>query len=121
MRRRWQVVLGLIWLLSATPVAAPPPVTLTVYPQVAHAPATFRVSIRIEKHPDNRELWLLWEGPRSGRTGLESIDERDPAQYVWTDRLADLPAGEYTAQAFLIRTNSVHQSAAIPFTVLGPQ
>jgi hypothetical protein len=83
----------------------PPALKLTVYPRFALAHANARITLRVQKHPDNRTIVLLWDGPISGSDERPHVGEAAPAQIVYDHALINMPDGIYVIQAVLVRVD----------------
>lgn len=89
-------------LTLARPLAADTPVLLNITPRFSHAPAYVRVSLIIERHPDNRQACMAIEGENYSRSSCWD-HVGDGARYQTVIDYKDLPAGHYSAQGMVLR------------------
>lgn len=97
------------------------PVTVSVYPSFAmvHA-ASFRITVMVPRHLDNRHLCFGVTGPEDKKSclTLDGFQARKTWTVYWTLRTA----GEYQAMADLTRIeagNERHYVSQQPFRVIG--
>ena len=77
------------------------PITVSVYPAFAMAPATFRITVLVPRHLENRKLCLSYDGGEMRRSchDLQGFNSRRSWTVYWGVRTA----GEYSASAELTR------------------
>jgi len=96
------------------------PLSLRVRPQLATSPAAFRATARIEPHEDNRRLTLTADSPlfyQSSTVPLDGLNAVGALTRVF-DRL---PAGTYTIEATLERSDGTRLVETLEVKVLGPK
>lgn len=96
------------------------PVTLSLYPQLAHAPATFRLTVMVPRHAENRQICYSVDGPELKRSCLTLNGAED--RRVWTVYWSLRTAGEYEAVATLTRIEAGRERLYVdrrPFRVIG--
>jgi hypothetical protein len=96
------------------------PVTISVYPHFAMQPATFRITVLVPRHVDNRKLCYAVTGPEEKRSCL-SLDGWQ-ARRTWTVYWELRTAGEYEATATLTRMVDGREQRHVqaqPFRVIG--
>lgn len=96
------------------------PIAISVFPAVAMVPNTFRVRIKIAKHPDNRALCWAYDGPQHQRFCWSLAGDTAPKveTVFWFLRIP----GVYGATADLTRIEfgkERHYVARQEFQVLG--
>lgn len=96
------------------------PVTLSIYPPVSMAPATFRIRTIIDRHEANRTLCVAYEGPEYKRScfPIDGAQSARVFQSYWNLRVS----GEYEAVADLTRMEAGterHYVERHAFRVLG--
>lgn len=114
---RW-AVLAITFFLAAL---AAPPLSVKVYPRFSNAPATVRITIRIEPHKDNRWLELVADCPagpyRSTAYELEGAEAPTMHQIEWRD----MPSCEvnYEVRAVVTKSNGKTLLATSSFAAIG--
>lgn len=98
---RFLPLLGLL-LMGAS---APPAVSLEL-PSFVSSKSDVTVRVDVLKHPDNRVLVLLWDGPVSGSDERPHEGMGAPSRLVFDKHLRGLPDGVYTLQAIVLRQNA---------------
>src|SRR5262249_24141628 len=100
---------GLIGSVVVLSAAGNEPLTLTVSPTVAFAPATVRVRVRIQPDAGNRRLTIVADGPELYRSSEIQLDgEQAPQTFeMW---FRDLPGSDY--QVYAILTDAVGRERA---------
>lgn len=96
------------------------PVTLSVYPAFAMQPATFRITVLVPRHVENRRLCYDVTGPEDKRSCFSINGAED--RRVWTVYWNLRTAGDYTASAILTRMEDGRERIyreERPFRVLG--
>ena len=96
------------------------PVTVSVYPHFAMRPATFRITVLVPRHEQNRRLCYETTGPEDKRScfSINGADDRRAWTVYWEIRTA----GEYTASAILTRSEQGREKTYRddqPFRVIG--
>lgn len=113
------VPLLLVFLLQApaTPEVEPPPTppTIEVYPRFSQAPATIKITVRLDPHSTNRKMCIGYDGAqeRSSCWQLDGKSRRTTEQWY-----RDLPGGEYFAWVRVLRADGSSQQAQTTFQVL---
>lgn len=105
---------GGLWL--AVWLAASQPLTLTVTPRIAHAPATLNLVLRVPPHADNRVLTVGTDGGdyvRSSGWELEGEQAHGQFHVEWRN----VPEGEYAVIAYLHSSTSVRGRQQVQVTV----
>jgi len=102
-RHRFVPILGAIVLTLGATAYGAAPVTIKAYPQVAFAGSGLRVTVRVEKHEDNRRLALVWEGPTSGSTDRPHVGLDAPLQIVFEKEFPRMEAGVTSLLAIVQR------------------
>lgn len=104
-----------ILLATASLGAAPTPAVaiLSLSPRVGFEPLSVAVKYRIEPHPDNRSVCLVWSDSHSCRD-LDGANERRTYDLV----LKDLPADRYTFTVAILRKDGATFRASERFCVL---
>ena len=96
------------------------PVTVSVYPSVSMSPATYRITVLVPRHFDNRRICFGYSG-NEGRTSCVDL-EGWTSRRSWTVYYDIRTAGEYQAEAVLTRITEgreqIHRSQQ-PFRVVG--
>lgn len=101
---------------------ASPPVALSVRPQMAFAPRDVHFRVRVEPHPLNRILCIQAVSAEGISTQSCKDLEGDRAPRTHEQWFKAMPAGEYDAQAYVIRAAADAQfTALIPFRLLNLQ
>jgi hypothetical protein len=111
---------GWPFLLIAALYASVPAVTISIAPPFSLAPATFRITVIVPRHPDNRKICFSVEGPEMKRS-CEDLPGFE-ARRTWTVYWSLRTAGEYQAEAELTRMESgkaQHYRDVRSFRVLG--
>lgn len=97
------------------------PVSIAVAPRTAFEPATFKLRITVEPHPDNRGLLVSFDGPGYLRRFGEQLDG-DDAPRTRERTIENVPAGEYVIAACVHTTEGHHRCAeAQTVTVIGQE
>lgn len=96
------------------------PTTISVYPAVAMAPATFRITVLVPRHLENRQICFGVDGPELKRScvQLDGFNARRSWTVYWELR----GSGEYMASAVLTRMTDGREKTfrnEQPFRVLG--
>jgi hypothetical protein len=104
----------------STPHAERPAQKLDIHlsASFAMAPATFRSTVFVEKHPDNRILRVSVDGEnfyRSSDIPLEGTEAPRTHEVLWRD----LPAGEYQVSTVLYGSTGTRAVLVRTFTVVG--
>lgn len=95
-------MVGLVIFLVTTPAFAKPAVKLS-FPRIVASHEDVHPRVDITSNPDNRELWLIWDGPVSGST-VKTLEGADaPIRTIFDKHLIHLRDGSYTVTAVLIR------------------
>ena len=115
-------LLMVILLLScgAVLVRAVQPVAVSVYPAVTMVRGSTRVLVRIEANELNRKLVWEVDGPdyfRSSSIQLDGASAPRSFRYV----LSNVPAGEYSVRARVIRNNDSESTASATMAVIGDE
>ena len=101
---------------TASPAAAPPPVSVQVNPNVAMAPATVRVIVTVE--PDERNRGLLVEADSLNfYSSSEVMLEGNESSRVRRFEFKNLPPGEYEVRATVERNDGRRQVANAQYVV----
>ncbi len=77
------------------------PVTLSIHPPASMAPATFRITVLVPRHLDNRKICYGVDGPEL-KNSCFTLDGWQ-ARRTWTVYWSLRVAGEYEATADLLR------------------
>lgn len=96
------------------------PVTVSLYPPFAMSPATFRITVMVPRHAQNRQLCYAIDGPEMKKSCIQLDGES--SQKVWTVYWDLRTAGEYEASAVLTRMTDGRERTyrdSHPFRVLG--
>jgi hypothetical protein len=96
------------------------PITISVYPQFAMTPATFRITVLVPRHAENRNLCFGVSGPEDKKSCLSLDGEQ--ARRTWTVYWTLRGSGEYEAVADLTRNEAGqirHYVERQPFRVIG--
>lgn len=96
------------------------PVTISVYPQFAMTPATFRVTVLVPRHVENRLMCYSVDGPELRRSCISLDGEH--SQRVWTSYWELRTSGDYVANAELTRVHlgkTERHTDRQPFRVIG--
>jgi hypothetical protein len=96
------------------------PVTLTVHPRVGMAPSTFRVTVIVPRHFDNRRICFGYSGNEDRKSCLDL--EGWTSRRTWTVYYDIRTAGEYVAEAILTRVTDGREETfqqSQPFRVVG--
>lgn len=77
------------------------PITISVYPRFSLPPATFRITVLVPRHADNRRACWAIDGPELKRSciDLAGVESRRAWTVYWDLR----SVGEYEASATLTR------------------
>jgi hypothetical protein len=113
-------VLVMILLLScgAVLVRAVQPVSVSVYPAVTSVRGGARVLVRVEANERNRQLVYEVDGPDYFRSSSVQLDGASaPRSFRYA--LTNVPAGEYSVRAKLIRNNNSVSLAEATMAVVG--
>ena len=95
----------MFWLLLAYLVVSP--VRVVASPHFSSAPSTIELRIHITPDQRNRKLILVWgDEMELGRSEMTLDDELAN----FTRIIVDVPAGDYTVKATLIRTDGTYCS-----------
>lgn len=92
------------------------PITLTSPDHFAFAPATVRVTIRVEPNETNRLVCLEYDGGQWARSCWDHVGADAPLSY--RRELRNLPAGEYVAAATVVRADRSYNTATVEFNIL---
>lgn len=99
-----------ISILPSKPVAkprVPAPIEMRVMPQVCGHPCYVRITVRVDRHPDNRHLVLIIEDPTEYYRSTDIQLNGDQAPIIQRPYEQDnIPAGSFTITAILYRINS---------------
>ena len=98
---RFAMWVVLVAFCSAT-LGARSPLELRVHPARCTGPCTVRMTVRTERHADNRGIILEIDSTAFFRSSLIPLDGRD-APLVHYYELDGVPTGDYHVQAVLIR------------------
>lgn len=96
-------------LLSAALLNAPmapetPPLAITVWPTITASPGSVRLTAMVEPHADNRRLTMSADSGAYARSSTRQLDgDGAPRKHVML--FSHLPAGEYTFEARLARSD----------------
>ena len=96
------------------------PITLTIYPAFAMRPATFRITVLVPRHEQNRRVCWQVDGPELKRSCLSINGAED--RKSWTVYWELRTAGEYLASAILTRSEDGRERIYRedrPFRVIG--
>ncbi len=96
------------------------PVTLSLYPKFAMAPATFRITVMAPRNAANRLVCFQVDGPEL-RKSCMSLDGEN-SQRVWSVYWELRTSGEYVAEATLTRMEDGKTKTYVdrqPFRVIG--
>jgi hypothetical protein len=96
------------------------PITISVYPAFAMQPATFRITVMVPRHFENRHLCYGVTGPEDKKSCL-SLDSWQ-SRRTWTVYWSLRTAGEYEAIATVTRRDAGRERSYIarqPFRVIG--
>jgi hypothetical protein len=124
MRRVGLLTLMVLMALGATgaqkPSKAPPAVAIKVlYGRFFPHEATVRVRVTVAPNRANQGLWIAIESDDYAGSHYEDLPGQDaPKTREWDWK--DLPDGEYTAWAHLLKDHG-EQSASDTFTVGAPE
>ena len=99
-----------LMVLTVLPVSGGQPLALSVTPFQSFAPATVRVTARIEPSAANRALTIVADGSEFYRSSEFQLDG-DQAPKTFEVFFPNLPGGEYEVYAYL--TDSLGQRRAI--------
>lgn len=96
------------------------PVTVSIYPRFAMSPATFRLTVLVPRHAENRRACWQVDGPelKASCVQLDGLEARRSFTVYWDLRTA----GDYTASAILTRMEQGREKTYRddqPFKVLG--
>ena len=90
------------------------PLTIQVTPRFAFAPASVRVTVRVQPHPDNSGVYVTASGYRSSFIQLEG-DAAPITNYIeWRS----VPAGDYVVTASLISNVAILAHATTTLRVV---
>lgn len=96
------------------------PVTISIYPQFAMSPATFRITVMVPRHLENRQICYSVDGPEFKKSCV-SLDGWQ-ARRTWTVFWDLRTGGEYEAVAVLTRITEGRTEqfrSQQPFRVIG--
>lgn len=87
------------------------PIAIRISPQVGYAPLTVGITLRIEKHTDNRAAWLFWsdDGASWNSSAYQLDGERAPLIHYF-QRTLRLPV-EWYFYGVVVRTIGQHKTA----------
>jgi len=123
MIRRHLFLVLCAFLLCFTVQADESPVSISVYPSVSSAPATFRVRVFTPKHDGNRRVKWCYDDPATElKCSQEELDGAKAA-YSRTVWFKGVGCGSFVAWAELTRVEGEKErrllSAQTPFRVIG--
>ena len=99
-------------------MSQPPPIALTMSPKNSFEPSTITLTLRIPRDVLNRSVDLILEGPNY--YSASSFSHLPDAPSLLMFRRPDVPAGDYTATAYLhLSTGKTLRSLTSSMTVLG--
>ena len=101
-------------LLLAFLATAPIAISTTGY-YAGYEPATVRVRVTLDPHPDNRILCVAYDGTGDAGSSCWDVDGSAP-RTTWKE-FRSLAAGEYTVMAQVTRAGGKVYSASAQFIV----
>jgi len=105
-------------LVVPAPAAAPPPVTVKVVPNVGMAPATVRVTVKVE--PDGRNRGLMVEADSQDFYSSSEITlDGNESSRTQRFEFKNLPPGRYEIRATVERNDGNRQMANAEYLVSG--
>ena len=109
-------MMGILLVFLLTTLSNMNPMSIAVYPRISTAPSTIEVTVIVEPNEANRSLLISVDGGNYYASSATDVDG-EYARKINTRRFKDLPEGDYTATATLIRNDSSKRFAAITFVV----
>lgn len=110
------MVFGLALLLMAlAPIKVPPVGVVVEGGRYLSSHATARLRVTVDPQKTNRGLWTAIEATGYATAHYEQLEGAQSARTRWVE-FADLPDGEYTAWARVLREHG-EQSASAMFQV----
>jgi hypothetical protein len=93
-------------------LSAAPPVAVVVEhgPMLPHR-GTARLKVTVTPHSGNRGLWTAIEATGYSTAHYEQLEGADSPRTRWTE-FKDLPDGNYTAWARVVRVKDEHSASA---------
>lgn len=113
------LLIGGLWLALAGMANEPPRVAIAVEgARYQYEPATVRLRVRVERHPENRALTVALISDGFERSSLEQLDGASAPLTRWIE-YRDVPQGVYYAFAVVQRTDKGLLRAVEQVTVMG--
>lgn len=114
MVRSFALLLGVLLLGVRADGASP--ISLSASPKLTVPGNSVRITVRVERHADNRRLILLFEGPdRAGSADRPLHGDAAATQFVFEKELRNLGQGIYAIQARVLRlTNGKVEEFSTP-------
>lgn len=117
MNSRIPLLAALLLLTSQPANPAQPKINIVVYPRYSQAPASVRLTVRVQPDAANRVVCIGYDGPqfRSSCWQVEGANAAITTEVVFPD----LPEGRYRAQGKVQRAGGGVEQAEAGFCVLG--
>jgi hypothetical protein len=93
--------------------------SVEVNPRVCFSPCEFRAEVRVERHPDNRELVIRADSLQYYSSTTKYLDGETDA-VLHEQFFRNVPAGTYLVQAMLTRENGAEFVEEVEVLVDGP-
>jgi hypothetical protein len=108
----------LLLLTAASAAANTPAIRLQVYPKIGTSPQDVHFKVFVERNPANRKMILAIDGPSYYRSAEFQLDgEGAPRVFdLWRQQL---PCGEYTVVAVVLRNDNSRSQVTDAFRLLG--